>query len=102
MSRFDIVLGFTVHIVWAGAGFTALFLAIPLGCELLKFACTPYLLWMTWRVTRLGVRSPFEPRALAAEGPHKPFTMGLLTSIPNQGGHLLSLGIASVLSLIHI
>ncbi|MBV8036964.1 LysE family translocator [Roseateles sp.] len=83
MSWFGVVLGFAVHMVCAAVGVTALFLAVPLGYELLKFAGAFYLLWMAWQAVRPGARSPFEARALPAEPPRKLFTMGLLTSILN-------------------
>lgn len=83
MSWAGVVLGFIVHMVCAVLGLTALFLAVPLGYELLKIAGALYLLWMAWQAIRPGARSPFEPRALAAQRPGKLFTMGLLTSILN-------------------
>ncbi|AXF85439.1 Homoserine/homoserine lactone efflux protein [Ephemeroptericola cinctiostellae] len=83
MSWFGVVLGFTVHMVCATVGLTALFMAVPLGYELLKFAGAVYLLWLAWQAVRPGSRSPFEARDLQAESPRKLFTMGLLTSILN-------------------
>lgn len=78
-----VVLGFTVHMLCAAAGLTALFMAVPLGYEVLKFAGALYLLWMAWQAVRPGSRSPFEARDLPAEPPRKLFVMGLLTSILN-------------------
>ncbi len=83
MSWFGVVLGFTVHMVCAAVGLTALFMAVPLGYEVLKFAGAVYLLWLAWQAVRPGSRSPFEARDLPAESPRKLFTMGLLTSILN-------------------
>lgn len=83
MSWLGVVLGFTVHMVSAALGLTALFLAVPLGYELLKFAGALYLLWLAWQAVRPGARSPFEPRPLPPERPARLFTMGLLTSILN-------------------
>lgn len=83
MSWLGVVLGFTVHMVCAALGLTALFMAVPLGYELLKFAGAVYLLWLAWQAVRPGARSPFEPRPLPAERPARLFTMGLLTSILN-------------------
>ncbi len=83
MSWLGVVLGFTVHMVCAAVGLTALFLAVPLGYELLKLAGALYLLWMAWQAVRPGARSPFEPRPLPPERPARLFTMGLLTSILN-------------------
>lgn len=83
MSWFGVVLGFTVHMVCAAIGLTALFLAVPLGYELLKFVGALYLLWLAWQAVRPGSRSPFEARNLPPEPPRKLFMMGLLTSILN-------------------
>ena len=83
MSWLGVVLGFTVHMVCAAVGLTALFMAVPLGYELLKFAGALYLLWLAWQAVRPGARSPFEPRPLPAEPPARLFTMGLLTSTLN-------------------
>lgn len=83
VSWFGVVLGFTVHMVSAAFGLTALFMAVPLGYELLKFAGALYLGWLAWQAVRPGAASPFETRALPDESPRRLFTMGLLTSILN-------------------
>lgn len=82
-SWLGVVLGFTVHMCSAAIGLTALFMAVPLGYELLKFAGALYLLWLAWQALKPGARSPFEPRAMPDESPRKLFVMGLLTSILN-------------------
>jgi threonine/homoserine/homoserine lactone efflux protein len=82
-SWFGVVLGFTVHMLCAAVGLTALFMAVPLGYELLKFAGALYLLWLAWQAVRPGSRSPFEARDLPAEPPRTLIVMGLLTSILN-------------------
>ncbi|XHS79191.1 LysE family translocator [Burkholderiaceae bacterium UC74_6] len=78
-----VVLGFTVHMLSAALGLTALFMAVPLGYELLKFGGALYLLWLAWQAVRPGAASPFEARELTAESPRKLFVMGLLTSVLN-------------------
>jgi threonine/homoserine/homoserine lactone efflux protein len=83
MSWTGVVLGFTVHMACAAVGLTALFMAVPLGFELLKFAGAAYLLWMAWQAVRPGASSPFETRELAPQAPRRLFVMGLLTSILN-------------------
>lgn len=83
MSWFGVVLGFTVHMLCAAVGLTALFMVLPLGYELLKFAGALYLLWLAWQAVRPGARSPFEARDLPAQPPRKLFAMGLLTGILN-------------------
>ena len=83
LSLFGVVLGLTVHMFCASLGLTALFLAVPLGYELLKFAGALYLFWLAWQAVRPGVHSPFEAKDIPPEPPRKLFTMGLLTSILN-------------------
>lgn len=83
MSWAGVVLGFIVHMVCAAVGLTALFMAVPLGYELLKFAGALYLLWLAWQALRPGARSPFEPQPMPPEPAPKLFAMGLLTSILN-------------------
>lgn len=83
LSWAGVVIGLTFHMFCASFGLTALFMAIPLGYELLKFAGAIYLLWMAWQAVRPGATSPFEAKDLPPEPPRKLFLMGLLTSILN-------------------
>lgn len=83
MSWIGVVLGFTFHMLCASIGLTALFMAVPLGYELLKGAGAIYLIWLAWQAIKPGARSPFEAKDLLPEPPRKLFTMGLLTSILN-------------------
>ena len=83
MSWFGVVLGFTVHMLCASVGLTALFMAVPLGYEILKFAGEIYLLWLAWQAVRPSARSPFEAKSLSPQPPRKLFIMGLLTSVMN-------------------
>lgn len=83
MSWLGVVLGFTTHMLCASIGLTALFMAVPFGYELLKFAGAIYLLWLAWQAVRPGARSPFEAKELPPESPRKLFMMGLLTSVLN-------------------
>lgn len=83
MSWFGVVLGFSVYMLCASVGLTALFMAVPMGYELLKFAGALYLIWLTWQAMRPGARSPFETKELPSEPPRKLFVMGLLTSVLN-------------------
>ncbi len=83
MSWFGVVLGFTVHMFSAALGLSALFLAVPLGYEVLRFAGAVYLGWMAWQTLRPGARSPFEPTPMAAESDRRLFVMGVMTSILN-------------------
>lgn len=83
MSWCGVVLGFSVHMLCASVGLTALFMAVPMGYELLKFAGALYLIWLAWQAVRPGARSPFEAKDLAPEPPRTLFVMGLLTSVLN-------------------
>lgn len=83
ISWLGVVVGFTVHMCSAAVGLTALFMAVPLGYDILKFAGAVYLMWLAWQAVRPGARSPLAPRQMRDEPPGKLFTMGLLTSILN-------------------
>lgn len=91
LSWLGVVLGFGVHMVCAVLGLTALFLAVPMGYELLKGAGAAYLLWLAWLALRPGARSPLERQELLPEGPRRLFIMGLLTSSLNPKVALLYL-----------
>lgn len=83
ISLFGVLAGFLVHMLAAAVGLTALFLAIPMAYEILKWAGALYLLFLAWQAVRPGARSPFEARALPADRPRKLFLMGFLTNLLN-------------------
>jgi threonine/homoserine/homoserine lactone efflux protein len=83
ISLLGVVHGFFVHMLAAAVGLSALFLAVPLAYDLLKWAGALYLLWLAWEAVRPGARSPFQPRALPDDPPHKLFAMGFLTNVLN-------------------
>jgi len=83
ISLFGVIAGFVVHMLAAAIGLTALFLTIPLGYQILKWAGAAYLAWLAWQAVRPGARSPFEPQALPADSPRKLFAMGFLTNLLN-------------------
>lgn len=83
ISLLGVVAGFLVHMLAAALGLTALFLAVPLAYELLKWAGALYLLWLAWQAVKPGARSPFEARDLAADPPHKLLWMGFMTNVLN-------------------
>lgn len=82
-SLLGVVAGFLVHMTAAAVGLTALFMAVPLGYDLLRWAGAGYLLWMAWQAVKPGARSPFEPRELTPDSPRKLVLMGFLTSLLN-------------------
>src|SRR5690606_8002342 len=65
------------------AGLTAIFLAVPLVYEVLRWMGAGYLLWLAWQAVRPGARSPFEARDLAHDSRRRLFAMGLLTNVLN-------------------
>ena len=82
-SLLGVVAGFFVHLIAAAAGLTAVFLAVPMAYEALKWAGALYLLWMAWQAMRPGARSPFEARELAPDSSSRLVLMGFMTSVLN-------------------
>jgi threonine/homoserine/homoserine lactone efflux protein len=83
ISLFGVIAGFVVHMLGAALGLTALFLALPLGFEILKWVGAAYLGWLALEALRPGARSPFEPQPLPPDPPRKLFVMGFLTNLLN-------------------
>lgn len=83
VSLLGVVAGFFVHLFAAAAGLTAVFLAVPMAYEVLKWAGALYLLWLAWQAVKPGARSPFEAQQLPPDSPRKLVTMGFLTSALN-------------------
>ena len=82
-SLLGVVAGFFVHMFAAAAGLTAVFLAVPMAYELLKWAGALYLLWMAWQALKPGARSPFEAQELTPDSSPKLVLMGFMTSVLN-------------------
>lgn len=83
ISLLGVVTGFLVHMFAAAIGLTAVFFAVPLAYEALKWAGAMYLLWMAWQAVRPGARSPFEATALPPDSTRRLFAMGFLTNLLN-------------------
>ena len=83
VSLLGVVAGFFVHLFAAAAGLTAVFLAVPMAYEVLKWAGALYLLWPAWQAVKPGARSPFEAQQLPPDSARKLVTMGFLTSALN-------------------
>jgi threonine/homoserine/homoserine lactone efflux protein len=83
ISLVGVVAGFLVHMFAAALGLTALFMAVPLAYEMLKWAGAAYLLFLAWQALRPGARSPFEARELPQDPPARLFVMGFLTNLLN-------------------
>jgi threonine/homoserine/homoserine lactone efflux protein len=75
--------GFLFHILAAALGLTALFIAVPLLYDVLRWAGAAYLLWLAVDSLRSNGTGLFEPRALPAEPAARLYRTGLVTSILN-------------------
>jgi threonine/homoserine/homoserine lactone efflux protein len=93
ISLLGILSGLAVHVLTASAGITALFLAIPLAYDALKWLGAGYLLYLAWQVVRPGARSPFEARELPIDPPRRLYLMGFLTCFLNPKVAVLYLSI---------
>ena len=83
ISLFGVVAGFLVHMLAAAVGLSALFLAIPLAYDILKWVGALYLLWLAWQAVKPGARSPFEAKDLPIDSTARLFLMGFLTNVLN-------------------
>lgn len=83
VSLFGVVSGFLVHVLAAAVGLTAMFLAVPLAYEALKWAGAAYLMWMAWQAVRPGASPLFAPRPLPPDSPRRLFLMGFVTNLLN-------------------
>lgn len=83
ISLLGVVTGFLVHMFAAAIGLTAIFLAVPLAYEVLKWAGACYLLYLAWQAVKPGAVSPFEARNLPEDPPYKLFVMGFVTNVLN-------------------
>lgn len=93
VSLLGVVTALFAHLAAAAAGLTALFLAVPVAYELLKYAGAAYLLYLAWQAVRPGARSPLEPAALPPDSDHRLFRMGFLTCALNPKVSVLYLSI---------
>ena len=83
ISLCGVAVGFLVHMAAAAFGLTALFLAIPMAYEIVKFMGAAYLLWLAWNAVKPGGSSPFQTRELPHDAPARLFRMGFLTNVLN-------------------
>jgi len=83
VSLLGVMVGFLAHVFATAIGLTAVFMAVPLAFELLKWAGAAYLLWLAWQALRPGASSPFEPRPLPRDSTRKLFAMGFITNLLN-------------------
>lgn len=83
ISLLGVIVGFLGHILLVSFGLTAVFLAIPLAYELLRWLGVLYLLYLAWEAIRPGSVSPFQARNLGHDSDGKLFRMGFLTNAFN-------------------
>lgn len=83
VSLLGVVAGFLVHLFAAAVGLTAVFLAVPIAYEILKWAGALYLLWLAWQAVKPGAHSPFQAQQLPADSSARLILMGFLTSALN-------------------
>lgn len=93
VSLFGVVAAFLVHMTAASTGLTALFLAVPLAYEALKYAGAAYLLYLAWQAVKPGARSPLEPQVLPPHSDARLFQMGFLTCVLNPKAAMLYLSV---------
>lgn len=83
ISLLGVMAGFLVHMLAAAIGLTALFMAIPLAYEVVKWLGAAYLMYLAWQTVKPDAASPFEARVLPGESTKRLFTMGFLTNALN-------------------
>src|SRR4030081_119663 len=83
VSLGGVALGFVSYMLCAAFGITALLFAVPYAYDALRLAGAAYLLWLAWQALKPNGRSPFQVRALKADGPRKLFAMGFVTNLLN-------------------
>ncbi|MBD2703300.1 LysE family translocator [Spirosoma sp. BT702] len=83
VSLVGVIVGFLGHIFLVSAGLTAVFLAIPMAYEILRWLGVGYLLYLAWESVKPGSISPFQTRDLPHDSDGKLFRMGFLTNALN-------------------
>lgn len=83
LSLIGVLSGFLVHISLVSFGLTAVFLAIPLAYDVLRWLGVGYLLYLAWSAIKPGAASPFETRSLPIDSDRKLVRMGFLTNALN-------------------
>ena len=75
--------GFLFHVLAAALGLSAVFLAVPVLYDLLRYAGAAYLLWLAWSAVRQRSGDLLAARSLPEESSARLFRVGLLTSVLN-------------------
>lgn len=83
VSLLGVITGFVVHMLATAVGLSAVFLALPLAYEALRWTGAAYLLWLAWQTVKPAARSPFAARRLPADSISRLFVMGFVTNALN-------------------
>lgn len=83
ISLIGIMAGFLVHILLVSFGLTAVFIAIPMVYEAIKWLGVFYLLYLAWQGVRPNSNSLFETSDLPSDSSSKLIRMGFLTNVLN-------------------
>jgi threonine/homoserine/homoserine lactone efflux protein len=75
--------GFLFHVVAAALGLSAVFIAVPIAYDVVRWAGAAYLLWLAWDAVRPGAGGVFAPRTLARERAGRLYRNGIITTILN-------------------
>lgn len=89
VSLGGVALAFAIYLSMVAMGLSALLLAVPVAYDVLRVIGVLYFLYLAWGAFKPGGASPFEVRAMAAEGKRKLFLMGFLTNLLNPKTALL-------------
>lgn len=84
-----IALGFGVMVVAVGLGLGAVFTAVPILHDVLKYLGAAYLLWLAWKIATSG---PIHQDGKAAAGRPMSFLQGALFQWVNPKAWVLALG----------
>ncbi|WP_322923668.1 LysE family translocator [Paenibacillus campi] len=88
-SLLGVMLAFTVYIMATMFGLSALFHAVPLLYELIRWLGAGYLLWLAWKSIRQAHHSPLAPPSLSIDSTRKLFVMGFMTNLLNPKAAVL-------------
>jgi threonine/homoserine/homoserine lactone efflux protein len=77
------VSGLTVHVLATALGLSAVFVAVPVLFDVVRYAGAAYLLWLAWDSVRSRGGGLFATRPLPVESASTLYRTGVLTSILN-------------------
>ena len=93
ISLAGVASAFIVYMVVSAFGITAIFLAVPLAYDVLRFTGSGYLMYMAWQALKPGGRSPFQLRELARDSPWRLYAMGFITNLLNPKAAIMYLSL---------